>query len=847
MKKACLALFTCLFLSSCTENVIEELEYHLAYNPEEVICYVTEPISKGRPINNVSQVVNLGVFCSYTEGNDWNETESKPSKSFNRQLLRNTSTNAWEYVGIPEPWEPGSTNHKYTFFSYAPYASGDYSTANPNGNGLTITTTSTQSGYPILRYTVPTTTSNQPDLMIAIPQFNRNPTGNAINLSMQHALTCVGFQVKGDGQRITGIKVRGVSMSGSVKLNGSAITWTTDTPTTSDLSALIKFDPGQTYFTAQSTLSDTLMQDNGYLMMLPQVLGTGAQLVIAVQGEPDRIINLNNYSWTPGAKVTYNITLTPYITLSPSLTTIGYAPITGVTNNLEVKCNPNVGNKQWTLTSSQSWLSLSLNADGSGASNSVTGQGDRTVYTVATQNESNIVRTAQLTIVDGTATINATFIQNINPAQVPSSTPPTGVNAYVGAFWKSNQKGERIIRIDMGTSAGNMGNWSAYVAKKDARWLNEDDIILSPLPTSDPGVSFTNISATPGDAETYTVTGTRTSVNGNVDGTTNTHIMFRVGLNSTYNPTFAIPARYGMLYLTYGTPAKTMVIFLRQGEDPDFLMRDGDNLPSGTTTQRPNAKKIATYNLTAATFAAQTNRTDSDIANVVNAAVYTDFPTQAGALFQWASPTYPRYAYAPFGTTTNYSNNRTTNSWDNNVATNETCPRKIRLTSGEYVRMKRIEDGSTSSSNSAGPTSNSEIRQSLFWNPPMGGSITATENRVYGYYADGYFDRRMIRTTSGSGTVVSSVSTNTRSVAHIGLLMYNPYNMGSLFMPMAGYRTDTGVITADGIRVRVWTTGGYDYVASKPWFLISDFVAPALGNGITANSQSIRCVIDNMY
>jgi hypothetical protein len=69
---------------------------------------------------------------------------------------------------------------------------------------------------------------------------------------------------------------------------------------------------------------------------------------------------------------------------------------------------------QWSLTSNQSWLTLSLNSDGSASSATVSGTGSKTVYLVAGVNSSINNRTAALYLDGVTTNIKVNVVQNYN-------------------------------------------------------------------------------------------------------------------------------------------------------------------------------------------------------------------------------------------------------------------------------------------------------------------------------------------------------------------------------------------------------------------------------------------------
>jgi hypothetical protein len=409
-------------------------------------------------------------------------------------------------------------------------------------------------------------------------------------------------------------------------------------------------------------------------------------------------------------------------------------------------------------------------------------------------------------------------------------TPPTNTTTYVGAFWKASQKGERLIRIPVGTDAGNLGAWSAQVAWVDGRWNGLSDIVLDTNNSSDPGIKWNSSTETPADMNnptndaTYKVPATASQ---KVSGTvaSDDTIAFRIGLKEAYTATDDYPARYAVVVVTYGTPANTFNLYLRQGEDPDYVWSPSENYPYGSSTPRTLAVRFSPYNLTASDLGS--NQCSQIIVGTNN--VFTAYPTQAGALFQWANETNPRYAYHPvnpIGTTpSGWNNSYPTGDWDALSSTHETCPQSYSLTTGTPVNFRRPNDGSTST-NSTGAVAGSEMRQSLWEDPPSGMSGSSAGS-VWGFYADGFFDRRShTHAAYGTGGVPNTaVSITTKDPAHIGRLFYNRVNRRSLFFPVSGNRNGSdGELRYSGSYSGYWSSsmssnaGWYLYLSSGSVF-----------------------------
>lgn len=833
-------------LMSCERDSISEEESVGGRYPKHIINISPhaendeELSSRGTPITDVQQMTDIGVYCAYTGSSDWTNAATL-GKMFNNRLVHNLINDRWEYSAPPVSWSPMTGNDRYSFFAYAPYATAQ--------NGIVVNGSSSTAGIPSITYTTPTDVKMQPDLMLAVPRYNLRPSTSMVALQMKHGLACVGFQVQGNGEQIKSISISGVSASGTVGLSGANVVWSNLTaPGTSvDYSALINFDAGQAYFTARSTMSTNLIAGNGYLMMIPQGLNSNAKLKLTFADNTTREIGLNGQTWAAGKKINYNIIITPtgIITITPASSYIPAIGKSSQTDNLQLSCEP--ANTQWTLSTNALWLHLTTNSDGSNASASISGQGAATIYTVADANTTPAIRTASIFANGNSSSVVATINQMRKvdlTTIVNGGTRPTTIT-YVGAFWRANQTGERIIRIPVGSSTSSLGGWTASVGWIDSGW-QPDDIRFSPVLSLDQGVSYSQ-DQTPGDAEMYKVTEKLTIVSGTVAA--NGFIYFRIGLNSTYTPTPTNPARYAVVVLTFHDQSSTQLILLRQGEDADYVMRPEDPA-TGTYVNptRPLARKIAAFNITQGTITNWTGgaQITDHPALTFQGGVFTEYPTQAGAYFQWASTNQLRRAYHPVNPTTainNWSTTAPSQYWGNGSGSlklsNEVCP----------VGYKRVNDGSEVAAIDQ-LASSSEFRQSLLYTLADGTTSNIPKNATSGYYADGFFDRRQIKSspTGEMGAAVSyypgtSNALNAK-IAYAGTLIYNPTTWASVFFPVIGSRNPTnGSLMDTGLRGYYWTSSSKDV----PTYA-TGFQPITVGNllyGIEYNRPtggSIRCV-----
>jgi len=398
------------------------------------------------------------------------------------------------------------------------------------------------------------------------------------------------------------------------------------------------------------------------------------------------------------------------------------------------------------------------------------------------------------------------------------------IQMYIGAFWRNDQTGERIIQFGVGTSQdGYSGNWTAAVVWYDNQWDHDNTTDPDGIVLANSGL--VNLPLTD-NAENHQVTNGSEIISGTVaaGGT----ITFRIGLNkkfTNYDATVR-PARYAVVAMSFNNGEIMQELYIRQGEGDDYVMRPTDTGPGVLSSGRPNAVKFSPFNLTDTlkrlpTAIESGNQSSRAVALGTNGAGFTDFPTKAGYEFVYSDT----YAVGADNPSTNIS------GWNQNLggytklnpsywnASWETCPNGYR----------RPTDGPAAP---AGPTSGfgtgvvngSEMRQSLWSNPPTGIAYNS-DNSTWGYYADGYFDRRVLEDSRYSNGLIgavstpkSAVNTGTADVAYIGRLFYNPVTRASLFFPAGGHRDyNKGELTEAGARAFYMTSTSQDN--KMTWYL----------------------------
>lgn len=417
--------------------------------------------------------------------------------------------------------------------------------------------------------------------------------------------------------------------------------------------------------------------------------------------------------------------------------------------------------------------------------------------------------------------------ETVTEAQI---APPTGMGfTYVGAFWKAAETGERVIRIRnlAETYAGGFG-----VRMFSHGGFAEGDIVFDD--------KAYDTYPLPGDAEANPVAGTA-QIYGTV-GSTGGDIAFRIGLGSQLAGGDATAApRYASAAIFYKLDGKTQMqrLWLRQGEADDYVMKPGDaGLTTAAAAGRPIAQRFSVFNLTTpnrdATSTFVTTGYDTNVATAGGET--TDYPTKAGALWQFASAN-ARYAYNPVAPSTLSGGTTVWNTTNNNSlfnATHETCPPGYRRPVAAYNT----------------PVDN-EFYQSLIATEGVR-TDAANTNFAWGYYADGYFDRGDIVQGLGlNGGAYSAVNASDIGAGYAGRVYFNPTGNASLFFPAVGYRNygSGGPVSYTGASGFYWSSSAYTYSGNTRQSVTLYFNSTRTGEGYneTALAAPIRCVVDPDY
>lgn len=537
---------------------------------------------------------------------------------------------------------------------------------------------------------------------------------------------------------------------------------------------------------------------------------------------------------------------------------------------------------------------------------------------------------------------------------------------YVGAFYRYNETGERVITGQMtritetGWSnlhltgsrtdysdwgvLGDLGGWRAEILK-GTDWLT-----ISSTPSFDPVIGTDS----PGESQNFQVRANEyKSEEDNTYVQGRGRVYFRIGATSTLANATADP-RYGVIRIKYTNGRyvePSHYIYIRQGEADAYIYQKNEY-----------SRKIPLFNLTAKEYRDNPNTTDipqlkSQYAGDnlgTNYGVFVKYPSQAGSMFQWGmdrlvvkSTDRYRRAYNPSndeayggwfrGDLQFYGagNGSKTPIWDAPPATGadetvydynykkqfELCPPGYHTPTdgptnklaynGPYPNIYDTSEGNHSfvdvdhlgtidnsyaMGSAPNPTysdqiSSSELRQSLFKTPLSGSNnaISASGDNKYwvfntfgrantnyseiknsgdtyasqnefeptvsssinyniGFYADGFFDRRPMKTKAGQGgTIEFAVSVNNADIAYRGVVIFNDITNASVFFPMPGRRASGwGALQEAGNRGFYLTasSGPSNLDTSQSAWKMSIGKFPPLGfhYQLPSFGESLRCI-----
>ena len=226
----------------------------------------------------------FGVYAYYTGGTNWESAMNTATPTFftNQQVKWSTSIApaGWDYE-TKKYWPGESNNYKISFFAYAPYEEETDNT----GDLITTLSSSSTTGDPSIKYTVPETVSNQIDLLVADPvtdTYYKDDNGGTVSFTFNHVLSRIGFKVKTarDDYKIT---IKEITVSGkfytSGTLNLNSGEWTNQSVAKNNSETEIATDYTVSEFNNKATnLRNTngldITKDGHYIMVIPTTLNT---------------------------------------------------------------------------------------------------------------------------------------------------------------------------------------------------------------------------------------------------------------------------------------------------------------------------------------------------------------------------------------------------------------------------------------------------------------------------------------------------------------------------------------------------------------------------------------------
>ena len=248
--------------------------------------------TKGVSIENAESFYdNFGLFIyEYDANSNWANQSSLTPNVNNQKMLKSSG---W----ITDKYWPGDQK-KLTFFGYAPHST-EYTS-------LSVSNTT---GAPTLSYTVPTTVSDQKDLLVT-KHTEERPTkdilgdkNQVVNMAFYHALTAVQFKIGGTMAPCTikTITVEGVNSKGTYNFGTNAWTGQNTTATYTISPNISASDKKNTTFTTS--------ENNMLMLLMPQTLPDGAKITITINDGQERTLTLpiNGQVWQAGHSVTYTL------------------------------------------------------------------------------------------------------------------------------------------------------------------------------------------------------------------------------------------------------------------------------------------------------------------------------------------------------------------------------------------------------------------------------------------------------------------------------------------------------------------------------------------------------------
>ncbi len=288
-----------IFASACSSADL--VDTNVSVTSESLIELSTIELinTRGEPVNSQDAMGSIGLYCAFTGGESWSSSTKFEKMSNSRFDFLDEE---WVAADGDVPWGFDSFSDKYTFFAYSPY----------DGAAKGITSRLVE-GELVIDYVVPINSVDQPDLMLAEPLKDKTPqVAGYLSLNFHHTLCCVSFGVSSSVEdRIVGVSINGVVADGSVWWDyaAGAPKWSlgdvTDETDETDETYVVEVDLN--YDLAASDFAQVNTQQ-GYLMMIPQSLPDGAEVVLTLEsGEQRSLMIPRGSKWEAGLMYQYLI------------------------------------------------------------------------------------------------------------------------------------------------------------------------------------------------------------------------------------------------------------------------------------------------------------------------------------------------------------------------------------------------------------------------------------------------------------------------------------------------------------------------------------------------------------
>lgn len=266
--------------------------------------------SRGKPVNDKSGFwTSFGVTAIVSEGDTYADEDNVSGRRIadNEKITGDPSADSW-YVPQTLAWPAAG---KTRFCAYAPHSK-DAKALIYGGDSDSDT------GTPVLGYTVPKDIKEQIDLMYCVTD-PLTESDNAVTLAFKHALAAVTVKCqKMLPGSITKVTVSGIYGSGTFSFipDESGAQWTITDTDTPESSYEFTFEKSQQVSDKEVTILDGEMT----LLMIPQSLGSDAKIQFEYTDEFSGTRHLlsatiggEGKSWEAGNRYIYSLSTSPTI------------------------------------------------------------------------------------------------------------------------------------------------------------------------------------------------------------------------------------------------------------------------------------------------------------------------------------------------------------------------------------------------------------------------------------------------------------------------------------------------------------------------------------------------------